>query len=282
MTVAVPETDALVGHLRRAMADLSQLDGLSMSIGGLVTHRSQMVLSELHKLRHGLLRGAMVRPGIGLGGLALQRRAPVAVQDYVISSEITHQFDHAVRADQIRSALAVPVIVKGEIRAVVYGATRQVVVVGERTLSTATVIAKRLAHEIEVEETVRTRLRLLREERSERPGPSLRTVADVSAELIAIAAGPVDIELRDRLLGLSRRLTGEVAAHARRAAVQLSNREAEVLAQLAAGYTNSEIAERLCILPTTVKTHVKSTMRKLGARNRVETVAAARHAGLLP
>lgn len=34
-------------------------------------------------------------------------------------------------------------------------------------------------------------------------------------------------------------------------------------------------------MPTTVKTHLKNVMRKLGTRNRVETVTAARRAGLL-
>ncbi|MGH3648569.1 MAG: helix-turn-helix domain-containing protein, partial [Micromonosporaceae bacterium] len=63
--------------------------------------------------------------------------------------------------------------------------------------------------------------------------------------------------------------------------VRLSRREADVLIQLAAGCTNQEIADRLSILPTTVKTHLKNAMCKLGARNRVEAVSAARHAGVL-
>ena len=47
------------------------------------------------------------------------------------------------------------------------------------------------------------------------------------------------------------------------------------------GLTNHEVAAELSIMPTTVKTYLRNTMRRLGARNRVETVHLARSAGLL-
>lgn len=53
----------------------------------------------------------------------------------------------------------------------------------------------------------------------------------------------------------------------------LSPRELEVLAALAEGATNAEIAERLFIAETTVQSHIKSIFRKLGARNRTEAAA---------
>jgi DNA-binding NarL/FixJ family response regulator len=55
----------------------------------------------------------------------------------------------------------------------------------------------------------------------------------------------------------------------------LSRRELEVLALIAEGATNAQIAERLVIAPSTVESHVKRILRKLGARNRTE--AAARY-----
>jgi DNA-binding NarL/FixJ family response regulator len=50
----------------------------------------------------------------------------------------------------------------------------------------------------------------------------------------------------------------------------LTAREEEVLAAVAAGRTNGEIAADLYITLSTVKTHIASLMAKLGARNRVE------------
>ena len=50
----------------------------------------------------------------------------------------------------------------------------------------------------------------------------------------------------------------------------LTDREEEVLALVARGRTNAEIATELFVGLSTVKTHVASLMTKLGARNRVE------------
>jgi DNA-binding CsgD family transcriptional regulator/GAF domain-containing protein len=50
-------------------------------------------------------------------------------------------------------------------------------------------------------------------------------------------------------------------------------RQHEVLALLAAGATNAEIADRLMVAETTVKSHVKHILRKLGAANRSEAIA---------
>ncbi len=64
--------------------------------------------------------------------------------------------------------------------------------------------------------------------------------------------------------------------------VELTNREAEVLALLADRLSNKEIAAHLHITPGTVKTHTVSLYRKLGTRGRREAVAKAKALGLLP
>jgi two-component system response regulator DesR len=60
-----------------------------------------------------------------------------------------------------------------------------------------------------------------------------------------------------------------------------SEREREVLALIAAGSTNREIAERLYLSPHTVKEHTSALYRKLHARNRAEAVQRAQRIGLL-
>jgi DNA-binding CsgD family transcriptional regulator len=61
----------------------------------------------------------------------------------------------------------------------------------------------------------------------------------------------------------------------------LSQREVEVLCLLAAGKTNREIADALCISLNTVATHVRNILAKTGAANRTEAAAYALRHGLL-
>jgi len=67
-----------------------------------------------------------------------------------------------------------------------------------------------------------------------------------------------------------------------KAALGLSERELEVLQERAAGRSNKEIAARLHVSPSTVKTHVANLFAKLDARRRTEAIRRARELGLLP
>jgi ATP/maltotriose-dependent transcriptional regulator MalT len=62
----------------------------------------------------------------------------------------------------------------------------------------------------------------------------------------------------------------------------LSERELEVLARMASGRTNAEIARDLFVAMGTVKSHTGNIYRKLGARNRAEALGRAREMKLLP
>lgn len=74
---------------------------------------------------------------------------------------------------------------------------------------------------------------------------------------------------------------GAEADPAKRLDDPLSERELEVLALLASGRTNAEIAKGLFVAVGTVKSHVNNVYRKLGAANRAEAVTRARDMNLL-
>lgn len=61
----------------------------------------------------------------------------------------------------------------------------------------------------------------------------------------------------------------------------LSEREIEILQEVAKGYTNKEIADRLYLAEGTVKNYVTSILQKIGARDRTQAAIRARELGIL-
>jgi DNA-binding NarL/FixJ family response regulator len=106
--------------------------------------------------------------------------------------------------------------------------------------------------------------------------------ADLLQAIHVVAAG-------EALLSpsVTRRLIAEFAARpsAQRisppALRELTEREREVLALVAAGLNNDEIAAELVITPATAKTHVSRVMAKLDARDRAQLVVMAYQTGLV-
>ncbi|MFC7492620.1 MULTISPECIES: response regulator [unclassified Nocardioides] len=86
--------------------------------------------------------------------------------------------------------------------------------------------------------------------------------------------------------GVTRRLISEFATRPATALDSadpgvLTNREREVVALVAHGLSNDEIAERMVLSPMTAKTHVSRAMTKLGARDRAQLVVFAYQSGLV-
>lgn len=108
-------------------------------------------------------------------------------------------------------------------------------------------------------------------------GRELEAVRHAYAELRALAARaeqPVDQQL---LRASCRRLVPGGAEGG-----LLSEREIDVLAHVATGLQNGEIAVELAVTAETVKSYLRSALVKLGAHTRHEAVSLARRAGLLP
>jgi LuxR family maltose regulon positive regulatory protein len=61
----------------------------------------------------------------------------------------------------------------------------------------------------------------------------------------------------------------------------LTRKEIQVMRLAAEGLSNDQIAERLFVAETTVRTHLRNINVKLDARNRMEAIAFARRAGLI-
>ncbi len=87
--------------------------------------------------------------------------------------------------------------------------------------------------------------------------------------------------------GITRRLIADIAARrptrtpAHAALSELTDREREMMALVATGLSNDEIAGQLYLSPLTVKTHVSRAMLKLHARDRAQLVVIAYQSGLV-
>ncbi|KIH99721.1 LuxR family transcriptional regulator [Streptomonospora alba] len=85
---------------------------------------------------------------------------------------------------------------------------------------------------------------------------------------------------------VTRRLIGEFAGRIKDPPPaprlnSLTEREREVMAAVAAGLSNEELARRLTLSPATAKTHVSRVLTKLGARDRAQLVVIAYETGMV-
>jgi DNA-binding NarL/FixJ family response regulator len=107
--------------------------------------------------------------------------------------------------------------------------------------------------------------------------------ADLIAAIHTVAAGDAVIApgMLGRLLDRFGPVLPDPAEAAAVAPDGLTEREREVLVEMARGYSNAEIAARLSVSETTVKTHVGRVLGKLGLRDRVQAVVLAYESGLI-
>lgn len=282
MAELAPEASYDGGRLVRTLADFRAAAGSDVAFGGPVTPGGGALdILGLHSTNTRSLQGLRVRAGCGLGGKALVLGRPVSVNSYHDARGITHQYDGPVRAEQLQTVTALPIMVDRVPRLVVYLAHRTQVVLGDVWYDAFLPLVRRVEREIAVEDEVRRRLAT-----AHTPAPaalSRADLSDISAELADLAALVEDDVLRRRLERVRTKVDrGRAPAIARRPAPSgLAAREVDVLEQVALGRSNREVAEALGLVESTVKSYLKNAMRKLHASNRVHAVRLAREAGVI-
>ncbi|WP_241968591.1 helix-turn-helix transcriptional regulator [Streptomyces sp. ICBB 8177] len=273
--------------MREALAALTRSCGLPIAFGGLTGDGAPAAarapggegagfrISQLVGTTTCALRGLAISSGSGLGGKAIALARPVAVTDYRASRAISHEYDAAVAAEGLRSVLAVPVVVRRRVRAVLYAALREPTALGDRALAAAVRTAGGLERSIAARDDA---------DRLRAAAPAAwEEVRAAHAQLRTLAHDVPDARLRGELLAACARLESACGGTARGDRdVALSPREVDVLSCVSRGATNAAVADRLGLRPETVKAYLRSAMRKLGAHTRLEAVVAARRAGLLP
>ncbi|MGW1891502.1 LuxR C-terminal-related transcriptional regulator [Streptomyces sp. NPDC002004] len=306
-------------EIRAALLRMRRATGLPVAFGGLMEAGGRQVrIRELSGTGTIALRGLAVSSGNGLGGKAAALSRPCAVTDYAVARHISHEYDGAVRAEGLRSVLAVPVVVRRRVRGVLYGALRTAQPLGDRTLDAAVAAARDVEQALVLRDEVASLVAAgVRHGPGSAPAtagagspavtgagmPTARTpwaaappsrpdagpdeadarvlerVREAHGALRALAPRIVDPALRAELLSVCARLAPSPGDSP---GVALTPRELDVLASVATGATNAVAARQLGLRPETVKAYLRSAMRKLGAHTRWQAVVSARRAGVLP
>jgi DNA-binding CsgD family transcriptional regulator len=111
--------------------------------------------------------------------------------------------------------------------------------------------------------------------------------AEPAFEIVAVGASAADVGTSAEVMLVARELDDSApsaeddAQDLARGVVSLTNREREILALLADGLGNKQIAARLGISTNTVKTHLELLFEKIGVSSRAEAVATGVKRGLL-
>lgn len=265
--------------IQDAVTEFSRATGFPLAFGGYESHGITTVtaLSGTHGLT---LQGLRVANRRGLGGKAMVEHRPRFTRDYMSSRQISHDYDVEIGAEDIVMLVAVPVVVDGETRAVLYGGTRGEAPPDESFLRAAAGVSHTLAEEI-LSEDDRVQLAPAATV-SNLPGPLLEELRSSHAEIRRIAAETTDPVARARLSTLEHRLAGIGRAPHPHDAIHLTGRELDVLTHAALGSTNAKIGVVLGIAESTVKSYLKTAMGKLEASTRHAAVATARSFGLIP
>lgn len=267
--------------VRRALASLKNATGIPVTMHGAIERDNSLKINAWVGLRTPALHNLSIDAGSGVGGRVVTTRRPVGVSDYTRAKVISHEHDRAIQDEGLHSVVAVPIIVSRDLRGVLYAGVHSPVRLGDKVLEEVTMTARTLEQDLAVGDAFR------RTDPSRGGGKSGRLmngaeweqVRSTHSKLRMLANRVESDDLRQELEQLCDQMVQPVRV---KQTTKLSARELDVLACVALGHTNVEAAEEMGIGAETVKSYLRSVMRKLGAHTRYEAVNAARRIGALP
>ncbi len=125
---ALRDDATLVSH---AVTELARRTHFPVAFGGL-EHDGAVHVSTIVGARTRSIEGLVVHAERGLGGRALVERRPRLALDYRNARTITHDYDRAILGEGIATLFAVPVLVRGSARGVLYCGSWAQAPLGER------------------------------------------------------------------------------------------------------------------------------------------------------
>lgn len=267
--------------IRSALTSVKTATTIPVTMYGQILQDRRVKITHWIGLRTAALHNLVIKPGTGIAGLVAATGRPVGVSDYVNASSITHEYDDAVQEERLYSVVAVPVIVQRVVRGVLYVGVHSPIRLGNKVLEEVTMAARSLEQDFAVNDALR-RMGTVEPRRNAGQalnGAQWEQIRSAHSKLRMLTNRVDDEELRRDLESLCDQMVQPVALQP---ATKLSARELDVLACVALGHTNVEAAEEMGIGSETVKSYLRSVMRKLGAHTRYEAVNAARRIGMLP
>ncbi|PRQ11322.1 helix-turn-helix transcriptional regulator [Corynebacterium sp. 13CS0277] len=268
--------------IRAALTQLKSATGIPVTMFAGVLPDGRLQIHSWVGLRTPALQNLIIDTGCGVGGRVMSTRRPVGVSDYSRANVISHEYDDAVLDEGLFSIVAVPVIVGREIRGVLYVGVHSPVRLGDKVIEEVTMTARVLEQEFAVNAAFRRndmgRLNPMKQGRMMN-GAEWEQIRSAHGKLRMVVNRLEHSELRQELEEVCDQMVTPVRV---KQTTKLSARELDVLACVALGHTNVEAAEEMGIGPETVKSYLRSVMRKLGAHTRYEAVNAARRIGALP
>ena len=268
--------------IRAALTSLKAATGISVTMYAQVAADKSARLTHWLGLKTTHLNNLTIAPGTGIAGRVIERRRPLGSPEYTRAKDITHEYDRHVRDEGLHSVVGLPVILQREVVGVLYLGVHSPARLSDKVIEEATMTGRTLEQDLAVNRALQRseglRPASLKQGRAA-SGMEWEQVRTTHSKLRMLANRITDDTLRQELETLCDQMIAPVRV---KPTTKLSARERDVLACVALGQTNVEAAKQLQIGAETVKSYLRSVMRKLGAHTRYEAVNAARRIGALP